>query len=101
MPHSDIIGNKNTFMDVNDLPLGSVIVRTEAGFDPLVTLAPPIKSCGTEFEEKYVVEERDVQFRRILNKNHSKLLAFRLNEVKVLDLHGMGLPEIFGCSIYE
>ena len=51
LSHSDILGNKNTFVDVNDLPIGSVIVRTQAGFDPFVTLAPPIKSCGTEFEK--------------------------------------------------
>ena len=67
LSHSDILGNENTFVDVNDLPIGSVIVRTEAGFDPLVTLAPPIKlkSCGTEFEKISVLEfeERDVQFR--------------------------------------
>ena len=26
---------------------------------------------------------------------------FRLNKVKVIDLHRMGLPEIFGCSIHQ
>ena len=101
MSHSDIVQNPNTFVDKDDLPEKSVIVRYEhVDIDPLVTLAPKILSSESSDAERIsVLERRDKEYRRLLNQNHSEMLAFKLNEVQVVDLSAANLPQVFSISI--
>ena len=89
-------------MDEINLPASTVIVRSESEFDPLVNLVPPMMILGTEAEKKKkkILEQRDIVFGQLLNQKHSELLTYKLNEIKLITLTEMGLPEFFGTSVF-